>query len=367
VALLLCHYNNHRTYRSITRCSHYWRGRRGRGQAQRTLGAEGVTPALCLAGDVCHSAEAVREAARLRPAAIVLAVDLPGRLLVPLVQNLRTASDASKVVVIGALAALDDATLRALLDLGVSGCLAWEDTPPEALPHYLAAVLAGGVVASPTLLPLLLGAHERRCGGRVEGLTLTPQERAAAREHVGAGARVALWAHDPALAAGVEFHVAQAGLTLETVDTAGALLDAAPRNAALVIDCAGVPDALDRCLAVVPRVARPVLICHPDEGFVDDLRPIVGGELVWLPPAWLGARLRDRLRLLGDPADGARGRLPLTRREREVRQLNRAGRTVAQIAAQLGVSENTAKTHLANVRHKLSPPSPPREPVQTED
>jgi len=218
-------------------------------------------------------------------------------------------------------------------------------------------VLTGGVVISSGLLAALLDAHERRHGGRLEGLTLTERERERARECASGDTRVALWVHDPALAAGVEFHVAQAGLTLETVDTAGALLDAAPRNAALVIDCAGVPDALDRCLAVVPRVARPMLICHPDEGFVDDLRPIAGGELTWLPPAWLGARLRDKLRLLAAPPAGVRGAgsdaappLRLTGRQWAVLALAEDGHSNRAIAARLGLSTNTIKTHLSNAR-----------------
>ncbi len=325
-----------------------------------------ASPTLRLVGDVRHGAEAAREAMRLHPAAILLTADLPDRLLmplVPLVWDLRAADDASKLVVVGARAALDGATLRALFDLDVRGCVAWEDAPPEALLHYLLTVLAGGVVVSPRLLPALLGTHERRHGGRLEGLTLTPQERALTRERVAEGApRVALWVHDPEIAASVAFHAGQVGLPLELVDTAAALLDAAGRGAALVVDCAAVPDALERCLAIVPRTTRPILICHPDEGFVDDLRTVASGELLWLPPAWLGTRLRDRLRLLGSPAasatDGAPAHLPFTDREREVHHLDAGGRTTAQIAAHLGVSENTVKTHLSNIRRKL--PRPPR-------
>jgi len=329
--------------------------------AARLRAALTTSLALRLVGDVYHSAEAAREAARLRPAAIVLAADLPGRLLVPLVRDLHTASDASKVVVISALAALDGAALRALLDLGVPGCLVREDTPPEALPPSLATVLAGGVVVSPRLLPALLGAHERRRGGRLEGLALTPHERALAREHVAEGApRVALWVHDPAIAAGVAFHAGQVGLPLALVDAAGALLDAATHGAVLVVDCAAVPDALDRCLAIVPWTTRPVLICHPDEGFVDDLRAVAGGALLWLPPAWLGLRLRDRLRLLAATRDdraavgaGAAPIEPLTEREREVLGRVAAGDTIREIAVRLGLAPSTVKTHKANAMRKL--------------
>jgi len=86
-----------------------------------------TSPALRLVGDVRHGVEAAREATRLRPAVILLAADLPDRLLLPLVRDLRAASAASVVVVVGARAALDGATLRALFDLDVRGCLAWED------------------------------------------------------------------------------------------------------------------------------------------------------------------------------------------------------------------------------------------------
>jgi len=323
-----------------------------------------ASPALRLVGDVRHGAEAAREAARLRPAAILLAADLPSRLLLPLVRDLRAARAARAaraVVVVGARAALDGVALRALLNLGVRGCLAWEDASPEVLPPYLLTALAGGVVVSPGPLAALLGAHERRRGGRLEGLTLTPHERALTREHLAEDApRGALWVHDPAIAAGVAFHAGQVGLPLALVDTAGALLDAATRGAALVVDCAAVPDALDRCLAVVPRTTRPVLICHPDEGFVDDLRAVAGGALLWLPPAWLGLRLRDRLRLLAATRDdraavgsGAAPVAPLTEREREVVGHVAAGDTIREIAVRLGLALSTVKTHKANAMHKL--------------
>ncbi len=320
-----------------------------------------AAPALRLVGDVRHM-EAVREAARLRPTAILLAADLPGHLLVPLAHDLRAASDASKLVIISARATLDTATLRALHDLGVLGSLAREDAPPDTLPHYLATVLVGGLVASPGLLTTLLGAPERRRSGRVEGLTLTPWERVLTRDRVAAGApRVTLWVHDPAIAAGMAFHAGQVGLTLELADTAEALLDAAARGAALAVDCAAVPDALGRCLAVVPRTARPVLVCHPDEGFVDDLRVVAGGDLLWLPPAWLGGRARDRLRLLAVARDDratagatAAPAEPLTEREREVLGRVAAGDSIREIAVRLGLAPSTVKTHKANAMRKLA-------------
>ncbi len=156
------------------------------------------------------------------------------------------------------------------------------------------------------------------------------------------------------------FHAGQVGLTLELADTAEALLDAAARGAVLVVDCAAVPDALGRCLAVVPQTSHPVLICHPDEGFVDDLRAVAGGALLWLPPAWLGLRLHDRLRLLAAihadrVAVGASAAPiePLTEREREVLGRVAAGDTIREIAVRLGLAPSTVKTHKANAMHKL--------------
>ncbi len=83
-------------------------------------------------GDV-HSSDAAVLAARLHPDALLLRARLPGRLLVPLVRDLRAASPANTMVVIAARAVLDGATVRALFERGVRGCLAEEDVPPAAV------------------------------------------------------------------------------------------------------------------------------------------------------------------------------------------------------------------------------------------
>jgi len=322
-------------------------------------------------GDVHHGDAAVTTAARLRPDAILLAADPPGRLLVPLARDLRAASPVSRLIVVGARRVLDRTTLTALLDLSVVGCLAWEEAGPAAVLACVAAALDGGaLVCSPGLLATLLTAFDRRTGPRVEGLVLTPGERDApaiassASDALSSGSlRAALWADDPAIAASLRLQCAQAGILLDAVDTVAALCDAARRAALLFVDCSTAPDALDRCLTIVPHTTLPVYICHPDEGFVDDLRARAGGALTWLPPAWLGARLRDRLRLLA-VASGASAAAPapphdsLTTREREVLRLTRLGRTASEIARQLELSDHTVKSHLANIRRKL----PPRDP-----
>ncbi len=326
-------------------------------------------------GDVHHGDAAATTAARLHPDAILLAADPPGRLLAPLARDLRAGSPASRLIVVGARDVFDRALLLALLDLGVAGCLAWEETRIDALPSCVAAALDGGaLVCSPGLLATLLTAFDRRSGPRVEGLVLTSVERVAQGAASDAPeapspvvGRAALWADDPAIAAGLRFHCAGAGLALDAVDTAPALLDAATHAALLFIDCATAPDALDRCLTIVPHTTLPVYICYPDEGFVDDLRAHAGGDLIWLPPAWLGARLRDRLRLLAPIPPVAPERLAsapdassalLTAREQEVLRLIRAGYTAPKIARKLDLSDNTVKSHLANIRRKLSPRDP---------
>ncbi len=306
-------------------------------------------------GAVHSSDDAAALAARLHPDALLLRARLPGRLLVPLVRDLRAASPASTMVVIAARAALDGATVRALFERGVRGCLAEEDVPPAAVPHALLTVLAGGLVTTPALWPPPWGLHERRRGVRLPGLVLTPEERARARERAALDApRLVLWGHDPAIAAAMRLYARQVGLILEVVDTAAALLDRALESAVLVLDCAAVPDPLERCLAIVTRTTHPVLICCPDEGFVDDLRPQATTELVWLSPAWLGSRLRDKLRLLvaAPPTPTATPSLVLTPRQQQVSDLKAAGHSTRAIAGRLGISLNTAKTHLLQAARK---------------
>jgi len=228
-------------------------------------------PVARVVGDVRGGAEALRAATRLRPDAILLVVDLPGRLYAPLARDLHVASPASRLIVVGARRALDRALLLALLDLGVSGCLAWEETRIDALPSCVAAALdSGALVCSPGLLATLLTAFDRRSGPRVEGLVLLPEERdaqGAAPDASGAPfpvvGRAALWADDPAITAGLRLHCAQVGLALDAVDTAPALLDAARHAALLFVDCAAAPDALDRCLTIVPHTTLPVYIRRP--------------------------------------------------------------------------------------------------------
>jgi DNA-binding CsgD family transcriptional regulator len=70
---------------------------------------------------------------------------------------------------------------------------------------------------------------------------------------------------------------------------------------------------------------------------------------------WVGARLFHREPRSGPftPNERARSSLGITEREREVLQLLTDGRSNKEIAARLGVSPNTVKTHVARLFEKL--------------
>jgi DNA-binding NarL/FixJ family response regulator len=70
---------------------------------------------------------------------------------------------------------------------------------------------------------------------------------------------------------------------------------------------------------------------------------------------WVGARLFRREPRTGPfaPNERARASLGITEREREVLQLLADGRSNKEIAARLGLSPNTVKTHVARLFEKL--------------
>jgi DNA-binding CsgD family transcriptional regulator len=70
---------------------------------------------------------------------------------------------------------------------------------------------------------------------------------------------------------------------------------------------------------------------------------------------WVGARLFRKEPRAGDftPNERAQASLGITEREREVLQLLADGRSNKEIAARLGLSPNTVKTHVARLFEKL--------------
>jgi len=113
------------------------------------------------------------------PTVLLVDADLAARLPVPLVRDLRVLSPDSKIILLGATATLDGAALITLHDQGIRGYLVWEELRPKTVRRALMLVVEDDVlVASPIVLATLRTALERRRGARVEGLVLTPEQRA---------------------------------------------------------------------------------------------------------------------------------------------------------------------------------------------
>jgi two-component system nitrate/nitrite response regulator NarL len=82
-------------------------------------------------GEVHQCDEAVRHAVGEQPDVIIAGSDVPGVPIIVLVQELRDASPASRIVVVGKL--LDSVCHRQLTDLGARGFLLWKDVTEETL------------------------------------------------------------------------------------------------------------------------------------------------------------------------------------------------------------------------------------------
>ncbi len=90
--------------------------------------------------------EAVEVAAAEQPDVIIAGSDIPGTPIVTLVQELRAASPASRIVVVGKL--LDSGDHVRLIHLGVLSFLLWKDISEETLWHTLEAIRHDLCVAS---------------------------------------------------------------------------------------------------------------------------------------------------------------------------------------------------------------------------
>jgi len=113
------------------------------------------------------------------PAVILATADLATRPPVPLVRDLRALSPESKIILLGATAMLDGAALITLHDQGIRGYLVWEEVRPGTVQRVLTLVAEDdALVVSLVVLATLRAALERRRGVRVEGLMLTPEQRA---------------------------------------------------------------------------------------------------------------------------------------------------------------------------------------------
>src|SRR5919201_5177830 len=142
-------------------------------------------------GDVQQAAEAVALASALQPKVILVDADAPDCPVVSLVGDLRAASPASRIMVLGARETLDHSVLMALWPRGLAGYLVWEGLRAETLLRAMVMVVDADVlVGSRVVWEALLVAPERRRRPRIVGLVLSEQERAALTER-GGGARPA--------------------------------------------------------------------------------------------------------------------------------------------------------------------------------
>jgi DNA-binding NarL/FixJ family response regulator len=131
----------------------------------------------------------------------------------------------------------------------------------------------------------------------------------------------------------------------------------------LIVDCLTPTTALARGIAIVPRTTVPVHIVHARQDFVDDLRAVAHGEVVWLPPELTGLSLLDKLRLLHltqcamvtretVPVEATAAFSCLTDREHEVLECVAAKLRYDEIATKMYISKSTLKTHVAHIRRK---------------
>jgi len=142
---------------------------------RRELAAQ---PDLQIVGDVGPT-QPLCDLAGRHPTVLLVTADLRDRPPVPLVRALRALSPDSKIIMCGATTTLDGAALITLHDQGIRGYLVWEELRPGTVRRALVLIVEDDVlVGSPIVLATLRAALERRRGARVDGLVLTPEQRA---------------------------------------------------------------------------------------------------------------------------------------------------------------------------------------------
>src|SRR5215472_12480974 len=103
-------------------------------------------PAGQVVADVQQAAEATALASTLQPLVLIVDADTTGRPLLPLVGDLRAASPASRIMVIGPRETLDRDVLMALWHRGVAGYFVWEGLQAQTLLRGVAMVLDADVL-----------------------------------------------------------------------------------------------------------------------------------------------------------------------------------------------------------------------------
>ena len=271
-------------------------------------------------GDVQQAAEAIALASTLQPRVILVDADAPDRPLGSLVGDLRAASPASRIMVLGARETLDHDVLTALWHRGVAGYLVWAGLRAETLLRGMVMMVDADVlVGSQVVWEALLVVAERRRRPRIAGLVLSERERAALTER-GGGARPA----DRPVTLGEE-----------------------SRDLYRIVDDAAPADALGHpAMGTAPTtgpVSSPCTIAYHG-------RATVSGAVAWSPSEVVRLSPQESLRSPG----AAPAPRPLTAREHEVLQLIGAGVPYKRVAARLHVAESTVKTTVRSIKDKLA-------------
>jgi DNA-binding NarL/FixJ family response regulator len=136
----------------------------------------------------------------------------------------------------------------------------------------------------------------------------------------------------------------------ETAQACRRLLEASPHSRVLIM----LPDALADEVSTLLRAGAAGLCLKTRSvpEIANILRIVQAGDMVL--PAPIGARVVDSLPRQPDQAPSAQAVLDvLTRRETDVFRLASRGLKNREIAAELGLSPKTIKTHLRNIYHKL--------------
>ncbi len=209
--------------------------------------------------------------------------------------------------------------------------------------------------------------HDRRRQPRVGGLVLTPQERGTASgtsdPTTAVRPRVALWTAEGTLSrvlqATLRAACAELNLDFQAVATQEHMVRLAAElggGLLLLVDClAGAPEDIPRCDALAASIPLPfpIGIIHPRKEAVEAMARRTDRHLDWIPAdvslAVLLDMVQDGVARVTDPPSPAPS---LTDREQEVDALAGKGCNTAQIAAQLGITDATVRTHRAHIRDK---------------
>jgi DNA-binding NarL/FixJ family response regulator len=136
----------------------------------------------------------------------------------------------------------------------------------------------------------------------------------------------------------------------ETAQACRRLLDASPHSKVLVL----LPDVVTDEAGTLLRAGAAGLCLKTRSipEIANLLRVVQAGDMVL--PASIGARVVDSLPAQDDEAPSAEAVIgALTRRETDVFRLASRGLKNREIAAELGLSPKTIKTHLRNIYRKL--------------